>query len=302
MLNSLNHSHLLYFWVTATEGSIARASERLHLTPQTISVQIKLLEDKLEVRLFEREGRGLRLTDAGRTTKSYADDIFALGRELQAALRGEPEHPIRELRVGISDALPKLVAHRLLEPALHMDDPFRMISRSDGVERLLAELALHNLDIVLDDSPIPPGLGVRAYNHLLGQCGVVWVASREIAKRYCRNFPAGLSDAPFLLPTRDTALRRSLDQWLDENGIRPNIVAEIADSALLRAFGERGEGVFPVAEVVLAEVEAHYEVVSLGVAEGVVERFFAITVERRIRHPAVVEISRHAKRALFSAD
>jgi LysR family transcriptional activator of nhaA len=298
VLDSINHNHLLYFWMTAKEGSIARASESLHVTPQTISVQIKLLEEALDVRLFEREGRGLRLTEAGRTTKTYADEIFTLGRELRATLRGEPAARVRELRVGVSDALPKLVCHRLLEPALHMDDPVRMICREEGVERLLAELALHNLDVVLNDAPIPHGLSVRAYNHPLGQCGVVWVASQDLVRKYRRKFPAGLSGAPFLLPTADTALRRSLDLWLDENEIRPRIVAEIADSALLKAFGQKGEGIFPVADVVLAEVEKHYNVRALGVADGVVERFFAITVERRSTHPAVVEISRQAKRAL----
>lgn len=299
MFYSLNHNHLLYFWVTAKEGSIARASELLHVTPQTISTQIKLLEDAVDLRLFEREGRGLRLTSAGRTAQTYADGIFALDRELQAALRGEPQGTPRELQVGISSALPKLVGHRILEPALHMADPVRIVCREDGIERLLAELALHNLDLVLDDTPIPRGLSVRGYNHLLGQCGVVWAAAPALARKYKARFPAGLDGAPFLLPTENTALRRSLNVWLEQNGVRPRIVAEIADSALLKAFGESGEGIFPVADVVLDQVESHYHVVPLGAAEGVVERFFAITVERRIRHPAVVEISRQARSALF---
>jgi len=298
-MNRINHNHLLYFWTTASRGSIARASEVLHVTPQTISSQIKLLEETLGVALFRREGRGLRLTEAGRTTKAYADEIFALDRELLAALRGDPRRTARELQVGISNALPKLVCQRILEPALKMDDPVRMVCHEDGIERLLAELALHNLDLVLNDAPIPQGLSLRAYNHLLGECGVTWMASPGIAKEHGKNFPAGLADAPFLLPTGDTALRRSLDLWFEEHEIHPKIVAEVADSALLKAFGGEGEGVFPVAEVVLEEVEKHYDVVPLGVAEGVVERFYAITVERRIRHPAVVEISRHAKGALF---
>ncbi len=300
MLHTLNHNHLLYFWTTATEGSIARASQVLHLTPQTISAQIKLLEEALDVRLFEREGRGLRLTEAGRTTRTYADGIFALGRELLATLRGEPQSAVRELRVGISDAIPKLVCRHLLEPALHMQEPVRMICQEDGVERLLGELALHNLDLVIDDSPIPPGLSVRAYNHLLGQCSVVWVASKALASEYRQDFPASLDGAPFLLPTSNTALRRSLDLWFEQNGVRPRIVAEIADSALLKAFGHKGDGIFPVAEVVLEEVQAQYNVVPLGLIDGVIERFYAITVERRIRHPAVVEISRNARRALFT--
>ena len=300
MFSAMNHHHLLYFWVTATEGSIAKASTALHVTPQTISAQIKLLEESLDVRLFEREGRGLRLTEAGRTTKAYADDIFSLSRELQAALRGETKNAFTELRVGVSDALPKMVCHKLLEPALHLNETIRLVVREEGVERLLAELALHNLDLVLNDAPIPPGLNVRAYNHLLGQAGVVWMASPDLAQKYRKRFPAGLHDAPFLLPTSDTALRRSLDVWLDDNGIRPKVVAEIADSALLKAFGEKGEGIFPVTDVVMKEVEQHYNVVPLGVADGVVERFFAISVERRIRHPAVMEISKQAKVGLFT--
>ncbi len=301
-MQTLNHNHLFYFWVVANERSIARASELLHVTPQTISAQLKLLQEALEVRLFEKEGRGLRLTDSGRVTKSYADGIFALSRELRAALRGEPAGEVRELRVGISDALPKRACRRILQPALHMHEAIRLVCREDGVERLLAGLALHNLDLVLDDSPIPPGLSVRAYNHLLGQCGVVWVGSPEIARRYGKRFPSDLKDAPFLLPTVNTALRRSLDLWFEEANVRPRVVAEIADSALLQAFGEDGEGIFPVTEVMLEEVRERMRVEPLGVAEGVVERFYAITVDRRIRHPAVVEISRHARDALFESD
>ena len=302
MQQPINHNHLFYFWVAATEGSIAGASEHLHLTPQTISAQIKLLQEALDVRLFEREGRGLRLTEAGRLTKSYAEGIFDLGRELRAALRSEPLSASRELRVGVSDALPKRACHRILEPATRMPEPTRLVCLEDGVERLLGELALHNLDLVLDDSPIPAGLSVRAYNHLLGQCGVVWVGSREMAVRYGHDFPAGLDGAPFLLPTRNTALRRSLDLWFDETRVRPRIVAEIADSALLQSFGEQGNGIFPITEVGLPDVRQSLGVIPLGPAEGVVERFYAITVERRIRHPAVVEISRHAKAALFDVE
>jgi LysR family transcriptional activator of nhaA len=298
---TLNHNHLLYFWATAEHGSIARASDALHVTPQTISAQIKLLEDGLETKLFEREGRGLRLTAAGQTTKRYASEIFSLSKELQAALRGDSPGITRELRVGVSDALPKLVCQRLLQPALRMEEPVRLVCREEGVESLLAELAVHQLDLVLNDAPIPPGLSVRAFNHLLGQCGVVWVGSPQLARRHRRRFPAGLDDAPFLLPTSNTALRGSLDLWFDDHGVRPNVIAEIADSALIKAFGEQGAGIFPVPDIVLSEVEKHYGVQAIGVAEGVVERFFAITVERRIRHPAAVEISRMAKQDLFGS-
>jgi len=295
---NLNHNHLLYFWVTAREGSITAASMVLHVTPQTISAQLKLLEESMEVELFARQGRGLRLTEAGQTTKIYADEMFSLSRQLQATLRGESQGTMRELRVGVSDALPKLICHRLLEPALHMDEPTRLVVREEGVERLLAELAVHNLDLVLNDAPIPPGLNVRAFNHRLGECGVVWMGTSDLAQRYRKRFPDGLNNAPFLLPTRDTALRRSLDLWLEHNNIRPRIVAEIADGALLEAFGERGEGIFPIPDAVLNTVSRHYDVGPIGVAENVTETFYAISVERRIRHPAVAEIRKQAKHAL----
>jgi LysR family transcriptional activator of nhaA len=300
MLGSLNHNHLLYFWTTATEGSIARAAEVLHITPQTISAQIKLLEESLSVRLFEREGRGLRLTEAGRTTKTYGDEIFGLTRELQAALRGESKGLVSELRVGVADALPKLVCHHILEPALHLEDRIRLVCREEGVERLLGELAVHNLDLVLSDAPMPQGLNVRAYNHLLGECGVVLMATEKLARRYRRRFPANLSDAPFILPTPDTALRKSLDYWFEQNGIRPQVVAEIVDSALVKAFGAKGEGVFAIPDVIAEEVAEQYGVSAVGVPEGVVERFFAITVNRRIRHPALVAIREAAKGSLFA--
>lgn len=300
MYEPLNHNHLFYFWTTATEGSIARAAERLHITPQTISTQIKLLEESLAVRLFVREGRGLRLTGAGRTTKTYADEIFGLGQELQAALRGQSQRVVNELRVGVADALPKLVCRHILEPALHLEDSLRLVCREEGVEKLLGELAVHNLDLVLNDAPMPPGLNVRAYNHLLGQCPVVLMATPALARRYRPQFPARLDDAPFILPTSDTALRRSLDQWFDENHIRPRIIAEIVDSALVKAFGAHGTGIFAIPDIVADEARQHYGVVPIGVPEGVIERFFAITVSRRIRHPALLAISESAKGSLFA--
>ena len=297
---TLNHHHLLYFWVTANEGSIAAASKVLNLTPQTISAQLKLLEDGLDVSLFEREGRGLRLTDVGQIAKGYADEIFGLSRELQATLRGKPQTRTREFRVGVSDALPKLVCQHLLEPALSMEDPFRMVCREDGVNALLGELALHHLDLVLNDAPIPPGLNVRAYNHLLGQCGIVWMGANKLARRFKSKFPLGLEDAPFILPTDGTALRRSLDTWFAERGIRPRIIAEIADNALMKAFGARGLGIVPVADVAAKEVHQQYKMSSIGPVDGVTERFFAISIERRIRHPAVAAIREHAKDTLYS--
>ena len=299
MLSALNHNHLLYFWVTANEGSIAKASAILHITPQTISSQLKTLEDNLDVNLFRREGRGLKLTEMGHTTKAYADEIFSLSRELQATLRGDPIGSAREFRVGVSDALPKLVCQQLLEPALKMDEAVRMVCREDGVNELLGDLALHNLDLVLNDAPIPQGLNVRAYNHLLGECGVVWMAHPDLIEKLGKDFPRNLEEAPFILPTQNTALRRSLDLWFEQNGLRPQVLCEIADSALLKAFGARGLGIVPVADVVVDDVKAQYKMSKVGLAKGVTERFFAITIERRIRHPAVAAIRNQAQNTLF---
>lgn len=296
----LNHGHLLYFWTVATEGSIARASEVLHLTPQTISAQLKTFEESVGQPLFERRGRNLVLTETGELVRRYADDIFGLSRELSDSLKGRSTGKTLQLRVGLADALPKLVAYRILEPALHLEEPVQLVCREEGMEALLSQLALHRLDVVLNDSPLPPHLHVRAYNHLLGQCGIVWMAAPGLAERAARNFPHTLNDLPLLLPTADTALRRALDAWCERNGVtRRRIVAEIVDSALLKAFGEAGDGVFPVADVIADTVAKHYGVVPVGRADGVTESYYAITVERRIRHPAVVAICERARRSLF---
>ncbi|MFZ9888302.1 MAG: transcriptional activator NhaR [Myxococcota bacterium] len=296
----LNHGHLLYFWTVATEGSIARASEVLHLTPQTISAQLKTFEEAVGQPLFERRGRNLVLTETGELVRRYADDIFGLSRELSDSLKGRSTGKTLQLRVGLADALPKLVAYRILEPALHLEEPVQLVCREEGMESLLSQLAVHRLDVVLNDSPLPPHLHVRAYNHLLGQCGILWMAAPGLAERAARNFPHTLNDLPLLLPTADTALRRALDAWCERSGVtRRRIVAEIVDSALLKAFGEAGDGVFPVADVIADTVAKHYGVVPVGRADGVTESYYAITVERRIRHPAVVAICERARRSLF---
>jgi LysR family transcriptional activator of nhaA len=285
-----NHQHLRYFQAVATFGTIARASQELHVTPQTISAQMKILEDDLGAQLFERVGRRLVLTEMGQVVKRYAEEIFGLSRELAETVRGEGPGPGAILRVGVSDALPKLVGHHLLEPALRLDGESRIVCREEGMEQLLGELAIHRLDMVLSDTPLPRSFSVKAFNHSLGESGVTWMASSRFAKKLKRNFPQSLNGAPVLLPTSDSGLRRALDVWMDNEEIRPRIVGEFQDPALMEAFGQAGEGAFVVSDVVAREVASQFGAIKLGPARGVVQRFYAISVERRVKHPAVAAI------------
>ncbi len=295
----LNYHHLLYFWTAAKEGGVSAAARALNLSQPTISGQIRALEESLELKLFNRVGRHLKLTDEGHVVFRYADEIFGLGRELVDALRGRATAGPRRLHVGISTVLPKLVVHRLLAPALRMEDPVRIICQEDHTDRLLAELAIHGLDLVLADSPVAGNVNVRAFNHFLGECGLTFFGVADLARKYKRGFPESLTDAPMLMPTEQTLIRRSLEHWMENHEIRPRIVAEFEDSALLKAFGEAGEGVFAAPSVVEEEVSKHYNVKVVGRTNEIRERFYAISVERRIKHPAVVAISESAKRNLF---
>lgn len=296
--NTLNFHHLRYFWAVARTGSLARASRELGITPQTVSTQLRELEDSIEVRLFDRSGRRLALTDAGRRVLAYADDIFSIGQELVADLKAGARAPER-LLIGIADVVPKLVAHRLIEPALGLEEPVRAICHEGPTAKLLADLSVHALDVVLTDSPIPPGVRVRAFNHLLGECGVSLMASEVLAKRYRRGFPAALDGAPFLLPQKGTSLRQSLDQWFADQAVRPLVVGEFDDSALLKVFGQSGAGVFAVPTVIEQEVRRQYQTRRIGVADGIVERFYAISAQRKIHHPAVAAICDTARARLF---
>lgn len=295
----LNYHHLLYFWTVAKEGSIARATAELRLAQPTISGQIRVLEESLGEKLFQRSGRNLVLTDVGRVVFRYADEIFSLGRELRDVLKsGSSARPLR-LLVGVADVVPKLVAYRLLEPALRLTEPIQIVCREDRPDRLLAELAIHNLDIVLSDAPVEPSLRIRAFSHLLGECGVVFFATQALASTYRRGFPRSLNGAPLLLPTENTALRHSLDRWFVSKGIRPRIVGEFEDSALLNVFGQTGMGIFLAPSIIEAEVRRQYQVEVIGRMEGVKERFYTISVERKLKHPAVVAISEAARKKLF---
>jgi LysR family transcriptional activator of nhaA len=294
----LNYHHLLYFWVVAREGSVTKAAVELRLGQPTISAQLRSLEESLGQKLFRRAGRNLVLTDAGREVLRYADEIFSLGRELLATVRGRQKGAIRFV-VGISDALPKLVAYRLLQPALALPEPIRMICRQDKAERLLAELTTHSLDLVLSDAPLAPGASIKAFTHLLGECGVSFCATAKLARVHRRGFPRSLDAAPLVLPTDNTTVRVALDRWFDEQKIRPRVVAECEDGALLKAFGQNGLGIFPVPTITENDVRKQYGVEVVGRVEAIRERFYAISLERRLRHPAVAAITQAAREKLF---
>jgi LysR family transcriptional activator of nhaA len=297
----LNYHHLLYFWMAAREGSITKACRALHLTQPTVSGQIRELERALRVQLFERSGRSLVLTDTGRLVYRYADEIFALGRELQDALHDRPRGQPLRFAVGIADTLPKVLVHRLLAPASALGEEVRMTCIDGPPDRLLAELALHELDLVISDYPAHPRPGLKAFNHLLGECGVSFCATATLANRHRRGFPMSLSGAPMLLPYGNTALRRSLEQWFDDRGIRPHIRGEFADSGLMKVFAASGDGIFAVPAAVEADVKRMYGVSVVGREKSIRERFYAISVEKRIKHPAVMAITKAARRTLSVA-
>ncbi len=295
----LNYHHLLYFWLTAKTGGVTEASEELHLSQSTVSAQIRALERALDEKLFRRHGRRLVPTDVGRIVFRYADEIFALGRELVDAVKDRPTGRPLRLNVGVADVLPKLVAHRLLAPALALDTPVRLVCTEAKPPQLLAELAVHHLDVVLSDGPADPGTAAKVFNHLLGECEVVLVAARTLAARHRRGFPRSLDGAPLLVPGTGTSLRRALEQWLERQQCRPRIVGEFEDSALMQAFGREGVGIFPIPRVVEREVCRQYGVRVVGRLPEVRERFYAISAERRLKHPAVVAISSAARDELF---
>jgi len=296
----INYKHLHYFLTVAKTGAINRAADKLHLTPQTLSGQIKVFEDRLGVELFARNGRRLDLTQAGKLALSYADEIFQIGAELQEALGASPGARMMPFRVGISDAVPKEIAHQLLLPALGLEEPVRLICREDRLERLVAELSIHRLDMVLADKPMPTNVDVRGYSHPLGECGVAFFARRELASAMRGKFPDCLDGMPLLMPGEDSALRAPVLRWLEKKGIGPRVVGEFDDSALMKSFGQAGAGIFPAPAVIASEVTSRYQVKLLGQTEDIRNRFFAITVERHVRHPAVQAVSAAAHSALFN--
>jgi LysR family transcriptional activator of nhaA len=296
----LNYKHLYYFWKVARAGSIARTSELLELTPQTLSGQIGLLEASLEITLFRRIGRGLELTETGQLALSYANDIFEVGAEMEQVLSGGNMQRALQFRVGVADVMPKSIVYNLLAPALTLAEPVSIICREDKLAYLLGELATHRLDLVLSDRPMPPEMGVKGYSHKLGECGVSFFATPALAERYAQGFPACLNHAPLLVPGTDTAIRGRLMRWLSSKNLTPRIVGEFDDSALKKAFGQAGVGIFTAPSVIASEIEKQYGVIVLGQVDEVIDDYYAISVERRFSHPAVVAISEAAQRTLFA--
>ena len=298
----MNYKHLYYFWWVAKAGGVVKAGEQLHVTPHTISGQIGILEDDLGTPLYAKRGRNIELTDAGKLAFGYAQDIFALGSELEESLRNYQAggRPI-EFRVGVADAVPKTIAYRLIEPATRLPEPVRIVCRESKLESLLAELAAHRLDLVVAGAPIPPSVSVRAYNHRLGESGVSFFAAGRLFKSLRGKFPACLNGAPMLVPTVEVAVRSHLDRWCEENNLRPRVVGEFDDSALMKAFGQRDAGVFIGPTVIESEIETQYGAKAIGRTKEITEEFFAISVERRVTHPCVVAISGTARTGLFAA-
>jgi len=297
----LNYHHLLYFWTVAREGSIVRACEKLGLAQPTISGQLRLLEETLGEKLFRKRGRGLALTEVGQVVYGYADEIFGLGQELQDVLKERPSDRRLRLVVGVSDSIPKLIAYRVLRPALEMQPAVRIICDEGSPEHLLSELAEHRIDVVLSDAPIPAAMPLKAYNHVLGTSSASIFAARRFAGRYKKNFPKSLDGAPFLLPMQHSSQRRPLEQWFESQGIRPSVVGEFKDIALLSTFGQGGAGAFAGPTAIEKEISENYRVTPVGRVDSIVERYYAISIERKLKHPAVVTISEAARETLFAS-
>lgn len=296
----LNYHHLYYFWAVAREGGLVAAGKVLRVSHPTLSAQVHALEAALGEKLFVKSGRRLVLTEMGKVVHRYADEIFSLGRELVDVVKERTVGQRVRFDVGVVDVVPKLVVSRLLQPALALPEPVRLVCYEERYEKLLADLAQHTLDIVISDAPVPPGSSVRAYNHLLGETGVGLFAAKRLADKYRRGFPGSLDGAPMVLPLENLPLRRALNQWFRRHELAPVVVSECEDSALMKSLGGDGVGVFPAPVVMASEVRAQYGAELLGVADGVHERFYAISVDRRLQHPAVLAISRAARHDFLS--
>lgn len=300
-MRTLNYKHLRYFWMVAKAGSIARASEQLHLTAHTISGQLSQFEASLGVVLFDRKGRRMELTDVGKKLLGYADGIFSLGDDALEMLRHPSEQRMMRLTIGIADSVPKSVASRLLKPTLHLDDSIKLVCHEGRLAPLLADLAIHALDAVLADRPMPPNVSVRAFSHLLGESTMSLFGAPGLCARLKGTFPALIDGAPFLMPGEDVAFRTGLVQWLAANRLVPKMVAEFDDLALLKAFGQEGEGLF-VAPTSISDFICHqYRVRCLGELPDVSEQLYLITTARRLTHPAMVAMTRVAREEIFPA-
>ncbi len=296
----LNYHHLLYFWSVAKHGTVAKACEELRLAQPTISKQIGLLEDTLGEKLFVRTGRHLVLTEMGRIVFKHAEDIFSIGQDLLNTVKGRASSSQSRLNIGVVDVVPKLLATRLLDSAVRQSPGIRLICWEDKLDQLLADLAIHGLDLVIADTPAPPSIKVQTYNHLLGESGITFFAKSKLAVHYRRNFPQSLNGAPILLPTSNTVLRRLLDDWMVGQELVPTVVGEFEDSATLKAFGQAGHGLFPGPTALEKEICRQYQVQVIRRVDSVRQRFYAITVERRLKHPTVVALLNTARREVLS--
>lgn len=295
----INYHHLHLFRTVARAGTLARAAAELQLTEPTLSTQIKALEQQFGQPLFSRAARRLQLTDAGQTALRYADDIFSLGDELAQTMAGEPGDRPRRFLVGIADVVPKMIAYRLIEPALQIPESIVLQCTDDIPERLVAALSVHALDLLITDAPVTPAANVRAFNHLLGESGTTIFGTSRLAGRYRPAFPSSLHGAPFLLPLHASTIRRALDTWFQQQDVRPTVTGEYADSALMKVFGQHGHGLFPAPTVMEHEVMAQHDVEVVGRLTDVRQQFYAISAERRLEHPAVTAITRAAPLRLF---
>jgi LysR family transcriptional activator of nhaA len=298
-VESLNFNHLFYFWVVARSGSIAKACEQLLLTPQTISAQIKVLESSLGEKLFSRSRRSLQLTEAGHHVKLYADEMFRIGNDLVKSLRGDAHPLTARVSVGVTETFPKSITHKLLEPVIDGGGPVQYSFRENRLGRLLEDMAEFRLDLILATGPVPATSRIKAFNHRLSQSGMAFMAVPKLAARFRRKFPSSLDGAPFLLPGVDSTLRRSLDQWFDDQGIRPRLVGEFEDRALLEDFGQAGKGIFAVPRAIEKDAARQYKVRKVGDVKGVVESYYAISMEKRIKNPFVVRVRQAARKGVF---
>lgn len=295
----LNYHHLLYFWTVVREGGVSKAAAKLRLSQPTISAQVKMLEAALGERLLQRQGRGLALTETGRMAFRHADEIFGIGRDLLDALRGRPSDRPQPLTVGVANAVPKLIVCRLLRPIARQPVPVHLVCREDSAEQLVAQLALHELDVVIADTPAPPHVRVRVFNHLLGESDTAFFAPTALAGKLRRRFPRSLADAPMVLPSADTALRRDLGGWFESMGLRPRVLAEFEDTALMKAYAHDAGAVFPAPVAIAKDISRVYGVRIIGTTDAVRERYYAISAERRVTHPGVLAITTAARDELF---
>lgn len=298
-MERFNYKHLHYFWMTAREGGIARASAKLHLSQPSISAQIKQLEDSLGVKLFQKHGRNLVLTDVGRVVHHYADEIFGAGRDLLDAVKSNQPGRAIPLTIGVSNAVPKLVVCRLLRPLMQSPQPPRIVCKEDNTERLMGELATHALDVVLADTPAPPHIRVKVFNHVLGKSDTAFFGSSDKLATLKRRFPQSLHGARMVLPTPNTALRRDLDTWFENHGIKPEVIGEFEDPALMKVVGADSGALFPGPMAIADDVRRIYDVSVVGRTADVEERYYAISAERRLTHPGVLAITNAAQDRLF---